>query len=203
MYVTKLSFYSYTFCFPGGAVVKNLPASAGDARDVGLIPESGRSPGEGNGNPHQYSCLGNSMNRGSWQATVHRVAKSQMWLSTHRIAACDYAKQCGGLKQQYVNYHNFMGSLGTSHSRCLTLSFKDVTGLAVQAGALTWADAEASCWREMSWGLWLQHLCAAFQETWLSFLTAWQLVSERECLRVSFLRDPSGGFFISWDLLIS
>ena len=126
---------------------------------------------------------------------VHRVTKSQMWLSTHRIAACDYAKQCGGLKQRYVNYHNFMGCLGSSHSRCLTLSFKDATGLAIQAGALTWADAEASCWREMSRGLWLQYLCAAFQETWLSFLTAWQLVSERECLGVSFLRDPSRGFF--------
>ena len=45
--------------FPGGAVVKNLPANARDARDTGLIPELGRSPGEGNGNPLQYSCLEN------------------------------------------------------------------------------------------------------------------------------------------------
>ena len=52
-------------------VVKNPPASAGDARDTGLIPESGRSPGEGNGNPLQYSCLENPMDRGAWQATVH------------------------------------------------------------------------------------------------------------------------------------
>ena len=50
--------------FPGGSVVKNLPANEGDA---GLIPESGRSPGEGNGNPFQYSCLGNPMGRGAWQ----------------------------------------------------------------------------------------------------------------------------------------
>ena len=56
--------------FPGGAVVKNPPASAGD---VGLIPGSGRSPGEGNASPLQYSCLENSMERGAWQATVHRV----------------------------------------------------------------------------------------------------------------------------------
>ena len=58
-------------------VVKNLPANAGDIRDVGSIPGSGRSPGEGNGYPLQYSCLENPMDRGAWQATVHEVAKSQ------------------------------------------------------------------------------------------------------------------------------
>ena len=57
-------------------VVKNLPAIAGDRRDIGSIPESGRSPGEGNGNPLQYSCLGNPMNRGGWWAVVHRVTQS-------------------------------------------------------------------------------------------------------------------------------
>ena len=57
-------------------VVKNPPANAGDGRDVGLIPGSGRSPGGGNGNLLQYSCLENPMDRGAWQATVHRVAKS-------------------------------------------------------------------------------------------------------------------------------
>ena len=59
-------------------VVKNLPANAGDSRDVSSIPGSGRSPGGGHGNPLQYSCLENSMDRGSWQATVHRVIKSWM-----------------------------------------------------------------------------------------------------------------------------
>ena len=49
--------------FPGGTMVKNPPAIAGDARDVGSIPGSGRSPGEGNGSPLQYSCLENSMDR--------------------------------------------------------------------------------------------------------------------------------------------
>ena len=53
-------------------VVKNTPANAGDVRDVGLIPGSGRSPGEGKGYPLQYSCLENPMDRGAWQATVHR-----------------------------------------------------------------------------------------------------------------------------------
>ena len=56
-------------------MVKNLPANAGDIRDVGLIPGSGRSPRVGNGNSLQYSCLENSMDRGVWQATVHEVAK--------------------------------------------------------------------------------------------------------------------------------
>ena len=54
-------------------LVKNLPASAGDLRDTGLISESGRSPGEGNGNPLQYSCLENPMGRGAWQATVQEI----------------------------------------------------------------------------------------------------------------------------------
>ena len=58
-------------------MVKNLPAHAGEARDPGSIPGSGRFPGEGNGNPLQYSCLENSTDSGAWQATVHRVIKSQ------------------------------------------------------------------------------------------------------------------------------
>ena len=58
-------------------VVKNLPADAGHVRDLGLIPGLGRSPGGGNGNPLQYSRLENPMDRGAWQATVHRVTKNQ------------------------------------------------------------------------------------------------------------------------------
>ena len=58
-------------------VVKNSPANAGDIRDAGSIPGLGRSPGGGHGSPLQYSCLENPMNRGAWQAVVHRVAKSQ------------------------------------------------------------------------------------------------------------------------------
>ena len=60
--------------------VKNLPANAGD---LGPTLRLGRSPGEENGNLLQYSCLGNPMDRGAWQATVHGVAKSQTELSTH------------------------------------------------------------------------------------------------------------------------
>ena len=59
--------------FPGGSVVKKPPTNAGD---MGLIPESGRSPGEGNGNPLQYSALKNPMDQGVWRVTVHGVAES-------------------------------------------------------------------------------------------------------------------------------
>ena len=58
-------------------MIKNPPANAGDVRDTGLIPGSGRSPGGGHGNPLQYSFLENPMDGGAWQATGHRVAKSQ------------------------------------------------------------------------------------------------------------------------------
>ena len=62
--------------FPGGSVVKNLPANIGDSGDVGSIPGSGRSLGEGNSNPLQYSCLEDLMDTGAWQTTVHSIAKS-------------------------------------------------------------------------------------------------------------------------------
>ena len=69
---------AYIGGFPGGSEVK---VSACNAGDLGSIPGLGRSPGEGNGNPLQYSCLENPMDRGAWWATVHGVAKSQTGLS--------------------------------------------------------------------------------------------------------------------------
>jgi len=66
--------------FPGGSLIKNLPANGGDLEDIGDLgpfPRSGGCPRGGNSNPLQYSCLGNPINRGAWQATVHEVAKSQ------------------------------------------------------------------------------------------------------------------------------
>ena len=68
-----LCLLSKTWDFPGGSVVKNLPANAAD---MGSIPELGRSPRDGNGNLLQYPCLGNPMDRGDWWAAVHGVAKS-------------------------------------------------------------------------------------------------------------------------------
>ena len=70
-----------TLAHPSGAVVKNPPAKAGDARGSDSIPGLGKSPGGGNGNPLQYSCLKNPMDRGAWQAIVHGVAKSWTQLS--------------------------------------------------------------------------------------------------------------------------
>ena len=75
---------------PGGSVVKNSPANAGDTRDAGTILGSGRSPGGGNGNSLQYSCLANPMDREAWRATAHKVTKSQKQLrrlsTAHSIA---------------------------------------------------------------------------------------------------------------------
>ena len=75
--------------FQGGSVVKNLTANTGDARDMGLIPGSERSPEGGNSNQLQYSCLENSVDRGAWWATVHGVAKSWTQLSTN-THTCDW-----------------------------------------------------------------------------------------------------------------
>ena len=62
-------------------VIKNLATIAGHSREMGWIPESGRPSSKGTGNPLEYSCLENSMNRGDWQATVHGAAKSHTQLS--------------------------------------------------------------------------------------------------------------------------
>ena len=80
---------------PGGSVVKDPPANAGDERDRSSIPGLGRFPGEGNGNSFQYSCLEHSMDRGAWWATVHGVTKSQIRLSTKQ-----FTELTGSLKRE-------------------------------------------------------------------------------------------------------
>ena len=81
----RLNDFTRYYLFPGASqvvlIVKNPSTNAGDLREVSLIPESGRSPGEGNGNPLQYSCLENRMDGEAWWATVHGVAKSRTRLS--------------------------------------------------------------------------------------------------------------------------
>ena len=69
-------------------MVKNLPANAGDIRDAGLIPRSGRSPGGGHGNSHQYSCLENPVDRGAWWATVHGITKGWTGLKRLSVHTC-------------------------------------------------------------------------------------------------------------------
>ena len=79
--------------FPGGSVIKNLPANAGDAGHMGSIAGSGGTPGGGNGNPLQYSWPVNPMDRGAWCATVQRVTKSRTQLSRaekQRVLASTY-----------------------------------------------------------------------------------------------------------------
>ena len=76
--------------FPDGPSDEEPASNAGDEREVGSIPGSGRSPGGGHGNPLQYSCLENPTDRGAWRAMVHRVAKSQTRLKQLHTHACVY-----------------------------------------------------------------------------------------------------------------
>ena len=87
--------------FPVALVVKNLPADAGDLRDAGLIPGSGRSPGGGHGNPLQYSCMENPMDRGAWRATVHGVTKR--WTQLKQLSTAQQILVC------LYTSHRFMG----------------------------------------------------------------------------------------------
>ena len=80
--------------FPGGSVVKESACNAGDTEDMGSIPGSGRYPTGGHGHPLHYYCLENPVDRGTWWATVHRVAKSLKWLSTYT---------------QLINFQQFSG----------------------------------------------------------------------------------------------
>ena len=101
--------------FPGGSVVKNRPANAGDPGDAGLIPGLERSPGEGTGNLLQYSCLGNPMDRGAWWDKAHRVAKSLTQLSDQ---ACMHAPpNQRKLKQKPKEHKETTG--GDTHVNCL------------------------------------------------------------------------------------
>ena len=97
-----------TQSFSGGSDCK---ASACNVGDLGSIPGSGRSPGEGNGTPLQYSCLENPMDRGAWQATVHGVVKSQTRLAT----SLHFIIQMG----EKMNYFLFQGTLRILASRSL------------------------------------------------------------------------------------
>ena len=81
MSLLVIDFIYSSWSFPGGSVVKNLSANAGDAGDSSLIPGLGGSPGEENGNLLQYSCLEKPIDRGDWRATVYGVAKSWTQLS--------------------------------------------------------------------------------------------------------------------------
>ena len=90
-------------------MVENLPNDAEDLRDVGLIPGSERSPGGGHHNPLQYSCLKKPMDRGAWQATVHRVAKS--WIQLKQLSTNIY------LQPEYERYFLNVGHIWASYHK--------------------------------------------------------------------------------------
>ena len=85
--------------FPGGSVVKNLPGSTGD---MALVPGSGRSPGEGNGNPFQYSCLGNPMDRGAWRAEDYGDTNRILQLNNNKIISIDAEKAFGKIRHPFM-----------------------------------------------------------------------------------------------------
>ena len=95
-------------------VVKNSPSNPGDARNVGLIPESRRSPGVGNGNPFQYSLPAKFHHRGAWQATVHGAAKSWTQLSTH---ACTHVGTHWEWRKWIWSYYGTLSFLGGSDGK--------------------------------------------------------------------------------------
>ena len=101
-------------------MVKNLPANAGDIRDVGSIPGLGRSPGLGNGNPFQYICLENPMDRRDWRATVHGVAESDMTehacINTHTLHRVDKWDALRNVKRVQL----CLASILTEHRRIFT-----------------------------------------------------------------------------------
>ena len=118
-------------------MVKNQPARAGDVRDAGLIPKSGRCPGEGSGNPLQYSFLANSICRGIWWAPVHGVTKSQAWLIPD--------------EQTHTQTHTYsataLSSLqvpGTSFT--CTFIFKFCESKRLHLGSGNMGDAYITCW---------------------------------------------------------
>ena len=90
-------------------MVKTLPASAGDIRDTGSIPRLRRSSGEGHSNPPQHSCLENPMDRGGWQATVHRVAQS--WTQLKRLSTHPYRATVSQRELYSILYNDLHGNI--------------------------------------------------------------------------------------------
>ena len=111
---------------PGDTVVKSLPANAGNA---GLTPGLGRTLGEGNGNPLQYSCLGNPMDRGAWRATIHGVAKesdttqrlnnSPPGITLELLGPCSKGRYLQELRSSHSERWNFLKSFKSSVTNCI------------------------------------------------------------------------------------
>ena len=104
---------------PRGSVVKNLPANSGDARDVGWISGSERSPGRGNGNPLLHSCLENPMDRGAWQVTFYGAAKSWTRMSIHAPTSPFWTlSNLGGSSSSVISVCLFILFMGFLQQEC-------------------------------------------------------------------------------------
>ena len=152
--------------FLGGILVKNPPANAGNARDAGSIPGSGRSPGVGNGNPLQYSCLKSSLDGGACWATVHGGAKRRTWLSTHTGTA-HTKSQALRKSLKKVMQKKSRGQSEDSFTLCKVLTFSHFSS----STSLKWQPIEAAA----------QLLCPRSKAQWnkitqshLTFLT-WEM----------------------------
>ena len=138
--------------FPGGSDGKESVCNAGDS---GSIPELGRSPREGNGNPLQYSCLENAMNRGAWWATVHGVAKSWTWLSdshthththTHtHISSVNYPLRILPFYHTSFSMVSFRGDSDSKESTCNVRNLGSVPGLGRSPGGGRGNSLQYSC----------------------------------------------------------
>ena len=131
----------YSLGFPGGSEVK---ASACNAGDLGWIPGLGRSPGEGNGNPLQYSCLENPMDWGAWWATVHRVSKSWIRLSDFIFTFLLFRRKA------MTN----LDSILKSKDITLPTLVKAMAFPVVMYRCESWTIKQAECWRIKAFELW-------------------------------------------------
>ena len=120
--------------FSGGWAVKNLPANTGD---VGSIPGSGRSPGEGNGNSFQCSCLENPTDRGAWWATVHGAAKSQTWLSDNKSSKKGWVWEQRKDFVLFLLFWNFCSYVWLLYNRIISMMYPTDLGL---GSTLSWRE---------------------------------------------------------------
>ena len=143
-------------------MVKNSPANAGDIRDMGLIPGSGKSPGGKYGIPLQYSCLENPMERGAWQAMVHGVTKSQTWLKqlslhAHEKYLAEYPYK-DTKKKREDNISKFKNRIRALELDSLFLSFMVFQNMESNA---KWAKKESTS----SFTIWLLIIIVTFSFT--------------------------------------
>ena len=120
------------FCIAYSCLVKSLLANAGNIRDTGSIPGSGRSPGGGHGNPVQYPCLENPMDRGAWQATVHRATKS--WTRLKRLS----------MHSMHGCFHAMMAKLSIHDRDCMFLKVQNIDGMVFTGKNLLSSELENS-----------------------------------------------------------